>query len=427
MNTKRSPRVVISAFACSPFRGSESSVGWNIISRLDPDISVTVLHGDLTASRQSAREIELYYSNSRKPENLAFEYVAPTKSARIFEYIHRFPLFWMLYYTSYQIWQRDVFSHAKKAHLREPFDVSHEFTYLSYRTPGKLFNLGIPHVWGPISGSVNIPWPYYKLFGFKSFYRPLSRDFLNYLQQRTSRKCRLAASRTMKTFVGSPEDYRMVTRWTHRPPELLLETGTDLSFPTRVRERSQRPLRMVWSGLFQARKALPILFDALALLTNEVKWELDILGDGPFRSLWHALARPLASRGTIRWHGSLPRKDALEVVNSCDVLVHTSLKEASTAVILEAISFGLPVVCHNSSGMAVAVDDTCGIKIPVVDPQTSAHGFADAITKLAQRDSDLLTKLSIGAIKRREALSWTAKAKRISSCYRELAAASDPS
>lgn len=229
----------------------------------------------------------------------------------------------------------------------------------------------------------------------------------------------------MKIFVGSPEDYRMVNRWTHVPPELLLETGTDLSFPTRIRQRSQKPLRMVWSGLFQARKALPILFDALALLSSDVKWELDILGDGPFRALWHVLAEPLASRGIIRWHGSLPRKDALGVVNLCDVLVHTSLKEASTAVILEAISFGLPVVCHNSSGMAVAVDETCGIKVPVVDPQTSARGFADAITRLAQRDSDLLTKLSSGAIKRREALSWTAKAKRLSSCYRELAATND--
>ena len=67
------------------------------------------------------------------------------------------------------------------------------------------------------------------------------------------------------------------------------------------------------------------------------------------------------------------------------VLLHTSLAEATSTVILEALARGLPVVCHDACGMRIAVDDRCGIKVPLIDPNTSIKGFSRAIGLLSKK------------------------------------------
>ena len=169
--------------------------------------------------------------------------------------------------------------------------------------------------------------------------------------------------------------------------------------------------RCEWSGVgsIVAVRRMPILLHALAAMGRPVPVEVTVLGSGPETSAWQALARRLHVDGGIRWAGQLARDDALQQVSCSDVLVVTSIQDGTSHVVVEALSLGVPVICHDACGMGVAVTTDCGIKCPLKSPRYSIRGFAEAIRRL-QADPAELQRLSAGAMRRADELSWDAKA-----------------
>jgi glycosyltransferase involved in cell wall biosynthesis len=197
------------------------------------------------------------------------------------------------------------------------------------------------------------------------------------------------------------------------------ETGTSVRADASPKRRDgRRPLRVVWSGSHIGRKALPILLYALAKRQNGVNDDVEIvvLGDGPESGRWRTLAGRLGLAGHIRWTGALPRADALAEVASGDVLAFTGVQEGTPHAGLEALSLGLPVGCHDACGMGTAVTADCGVKVPLRDPRTSVDGFRAAIRRLAS-DALEFGRLSEGALRRAEQLSWDAKVREIANTY----------
>jgi Glycosyltransferase len=87
--------------------------------------------------------------------------------------------------------------------------------------------------------------------------------------------------------------------------------------------------------------------------------------------------------------------------------------------VLEALSLGLPVICHDACGMGIAVTKKCGIKIPLCDPQTSIEGFSQAIRRIFD-DKALVESLSRGALERAAELSWDKKVEEIVAGYEDV-------
>jgi len=100
-------------------------------------------------------------------------------------------------------------------------------------------------------------------------------------------------------------------------------------------------------------------------------------------------------------------------------LLHSALKEGTPHVVLEAMTRGLPVICHDACGMGVAVDQNSGLKIRMLDPKTSVTGFRDAILRVAS-EPGLLESLSEGALSRARDLSWDTKIEKFSDTYRQV-------
>ncbi len=134
-------------------------------------------------------------------------------------------------------------------------------------------------------------------------------------------------------------------------------------------------LKLVWSGVFQGRKALPLVLEALGALSGR-DWRLSVLGEGPEAPAWRAAAGKAGIEDRITWCGMQPRDKALEVMRDAHVLLHSSLKEGTPHVVLESLALGVPVICHDACGMGTAVTDACGIKIPMVSPQASIEASA---------------------------------------------------
>ncbi len=410
-------RILVSAYAVSPVRGSEPGVGWQICSRLAKYHDVTVLCApgvpgpDATYFRD---EIAEYTAKFGEVPGLTLRFVEPSLFSFLFQ--RETPLCRRtVYYAGAAAWQRRALKVARQLHRDAPFDLVHHLNITGYREPGYLWQLGVPFFWGPIGGAPSFPPAYFDLLSRKDRFFYSIRNWMNERQKRAAR-CRATAAAAKHIWAISSEDARLVEQIWRRPAEQMLETGAVLREQGHLRDYDgTRPLRVVWSGQHFGRKALPILLHALAELKNQPPIDLTVVGDGPATVQWQSLAKSL-KLNRIAWTGRVPHERALAEVAAGDVLAFTSVLEGTPHVVLEALSLGLPVVCHNACGMGMAVTDNCGIRVDMVDSATSIGGFAAALRTLAS-DANHVRRLSQGALDRAAELSWDSKVERIVEAY----------
>lgn len=141
-----------------------------------------------------------------------------------------------------------------------------------------------------------------------------------------------------------------------------------------------------------------------------------IIGDGPKREEWTALANDLGVANRIRWAGFRTDVDAL--LAGCDLFVHPSLDDAFPTVLLEAMAAGLPIVASRVGGIPEIV--TQGVTGELVPPGDAA-ALASAIDAvLGNEDTMRLMREAAQADSSRFSTSaWIA---RLTAVYREAAA-----
>lgn len=92
----------------------------------------------------------------------------------------------------------------------------------------------------------------------------------------------------------------------------------------------------------------------------------------------------------IDWISNVSHRDVLKFMQQGDFFVHTSIREATTNVIPEALSMGIPVICHDIDGMSISINNSCGLKIPMKSFEYSVKEFQFAISKLVNYKPYLL-------------------------------------
>ena len=413
-------RILLSAYAFSPFRGGEPAVGWNVATRLAASgHEVTVLSGDLAAEEPDKTDLKRYLETSTLPANLRVIHVPADRLTRRIHDWHVLPGMWFLYYQAYGRWQKSVLREATRLHLEQAFDVAHHVTIIGYREPGYLWQLGIPFFWGPITGAVQTPWRFLPGFSPTGIYKNLSRNLLNLAQMHLPSRSRKAARIARKVWTVSAEDRRMVEQIWGCRAENLIETGASPSAGAGVRTLPRNePLRLVWCGRIDAQKALYIALHALADRSLDSRCTLQVIGEGPEKSRCIALATKLGIASQVHWHGKVEHAEVQRLMADGHALIHTGIKEGTPHVVLEALAGGLPVLCHDACGMGVAVDDASGLKVPLRDPRTSIAGFRAALMRLLNEPA-LLETLSQGAMKRAQELNWEEKIRHFCTAYHD--------
>lgn len=419
-------RVLISAYAVSPSRGSEPSVGWNICVHLAVHHDVTVLcsPGEPPRTRVLRDEISEHVRQYGPVPGLTFCFV----DAPPLGYLCQRESLLMrrtLYYMGYRAWQGEAFRAAVRLHSERPFDIAHQLNITGFREPGYLWKLPVPFVWGPVGGAANTPSSFLAMMGWRERVFYSARNVLNSIQKRTLIRCSRAAKRAGHIWTIGEEDRFLVERVWGCEAEQMTETGTSTNPTVRPKQRDpSKPLRLAWSGRHIGRKLLPILLYALERVAGHdgPGLELVVFGEGPETARWQALTERLGLAGRTRWTGWLPRREAMSELASTDVLAFTGVQEGTPHAVLEALSLGLPVICHDVCGMGAAVTGACGVKVPLRNPQASIEGFAAAVRRLAT-DAGEFARLSAGAIQRANDLSWSSKARNIASVYEQVIAA----
>ncbi len=165
-------------------------------------------------------------------------------------------------------------------------------------------------------------------------------------------------------------------------------------------------LRLVSCSDMVEAKRLEVLIDALSLLDDlRVRWTH--IGDGRMReSLERQAADKLGKRSNItcQWVGEVPNSEVrrhLETVEH-DYFITTAKSGGGVPMaVVEACSYGLPVIATDVGGVSEIVGDDNGLLLP---RDISAQQLADALRKAAALDYE-------GYIEKRECSleKWRAK------------------
>ncbi|MDE1162927.1 MAG: glycosyltransferase [Acidobacteriaceae bacterium] len=409
-------KVLLMAYECSPYRGSEWAVGWGRLLQAARVAETHVITGE-----ENFHALERARGEGLLPENVHFYTPEPDAKLRA-----RDPHAGMFayHYGAYQHWQQLAFPLAESLHREHGFDVVHQVTVNTFREPSYAWQLEAPFVWGPVGGSQNFPLAFLPMLPAKEAAKELVRAGVNHLSLRLKPRVRAAAHKASIVFASNStnaQDYRKA--W-GREIECLLETGlAEVNEPDRTRFEQRAagasgPLKILWSGELQTRKALPVLLRALVCVKQP--FQLTVLGDGPMRPLWESEAATLGLADRVTFCGRLPFPEAVAAMQKAELFCFTSLRDTSGNVVLEALAAGVPVVCFDHQGAGDMVSNACGVKIAVTTPTRSIQQWAQTIDSLAQEGERLLA-LSRETTAQARKFLWSANGDRINAVYRELA------
>lgn len=403
-------RVLISAYACSPYQGSEPGVGWGFVATLAERHDLWVI----VEEEKFRSEIERYLAeNPEFSRSVRFFFLRKRRNRRLRK------IWPPSYYWYYRQWQLDALTLAERLHGEIGFDLAHQLTMVGFREPGYLWRLGVPFVWGPVGGMGSFPWRFLPTVGAYGAAYYLGYNLYNYLQMRFARRSRLAAvAAGSGLLTATPENQFGAKKYWGCPSTLISEVGLP---PGATLEPTRRhpgePFRMIWTGQHTPGKALDLALSAVGMQATGLQWELHVLGRGPRTEAWRQLAQELGVADRCQFHGWLPRDQALGVMATSHLMLITSLRDLTSTVTVEALALGLPIVCLDHCGFAGVVDDRCGIKVPVTTPAKVVTDLSLAIGRLAA-DESLRVALAHGAVRRAQDFSWERKAELVDGIYR---------
>ncbi len=148
---------------------------------------------------------------------------------------------------------------------------------------------------------------------------------------------------------------------------------------------AQQPIIASASTLID-QKGLPHLLDACALLRNRgVKFTLLLIGGGYLQKSLEEKARALNLGDTVRFLGWVHGASA-KALPACDIFVQSSLWEAMSIVVLEAMSLAKPmVVTRVGENAHVVQEGVTGLLVPPANADALANGLERLILDAALR------------------------------------------
>jgi glycosyltransferase involved in cell wall biosynthesis len=413
MESNESINVLVSCFACGPNWGSEVGMGWNWIINLADHCH---LHVITEKGFQKEIETEIVKLNLVNPPK--FYYIDIGDFGR--------KLFWkqgsLWFYFHYGKWQRTAFKQALKIIESNEIQLIHQLNLIGFREPGYLWKLSRrkPVIWGPVGGFNQVPFNYILKFSLKNKAFYFGKNLIHFFQVYFDRRVRNAFANSTLVLAESTSTKKIIKKVFGIDTILMNETGADFKdFYQHPTFCNNNTLNLLWVGKIQGLKSLPIALMTMKKVQGKVPVKLSIVGDGPDEISCKQFAINLGIDDIVCFLGKKPNKEVKELMKVHDLLFFTSLKEGTPHVVLEALSNGLPVLCHDACGHGDIINDSIGIKIPMESHFKSVELFAEKIQYLNKNPSRLV-EFSKNTREYVETYSWENKTKKMIDIYQSV-------
>ncbi|MGA7624821.1 MAG: glycosyltransferase [Candidatus Acidiferrales bacterium] len=402
-------RVLISAYACEPGKGSEPAVGWRWVQQLSRFHEVWVI------TRANNRDLIESALAIKPMPHVHWVYFDLPHWARFWKRRQRGA------HLYYYLWQVAIYFVARSLHRRISFEVVHHITFGQYWVPSFLAFITAPFVWGPVGGGESAPRGFWwglssrgKMYEtFRNFSRTLAS--FNPIMRAAARRSHIAIATTEQTALRLRNlGARNVT--VH--PQFGM-TSDEIQQFAKFPMRQSRPFRFISIGRLIHWKGFHLSLRAFAKFqASHPDSEYWITSSGPEDANLRNLAKNLGiDSKVVFWGGFRTLQEVYAKLEECDVLVHPALHEAFGNVCLEAMAAGRPVVCLDLGGPALQVTKETGIKVPARAPGQVIGDLAMAFCRLAD-DAELRLRFGQAARRRAEMdFGWDKKGEWMNRVY----------
>jgi len=394
-------KLLLSAYACEPDRGSEPGVGWHWVlelARLGHDVWVLTRANNQQAIQRASPNLR----------NVSFIYYdLPNWLAKLKK---KAPILQFYYF----LWQWGAYRTARELHRQEQFDLVQHLTFGVFRHPSFMGRLGIPFIFGPVGGGERTPFRLRMDYGVKGHLVDAVRDLANvgarwnpWLHE-TLGAAHLILAKTPHTRMALPRRY-------HHKVRDAIEIGVTGAAASPQSTSYDRGIKFLFVGRFLFWKGMQYGLRALARLLQDVpSARLTMVGAGPERRRWRRLCQTLEIAHAVEWNGWMHQSELGSVYGSHHVLLFPSLHDSSGGVVLDAMSCGLPVVCFDLGGPGVLVTKNSGIAVTTAgrSQQQLVAALAEAMKVLADQP-DTLRAVQLGALARARELTWATVVRRV--------------
>lgn len=403
--------VLINAYACGPDMGSEPGVGWKWVVYLARHCEVYVItEGEFKDNIEKALEL------LPQKERIHFFYLPVSDKIR--------KMCWnqgdWRFYRHYRIWQKKALEVAYRIMQEHTIDIVHQLNMIGFREPGYLWKIDDrPFIWGPIGGMNMFPESYLVKAGLRRTFLVKLKNRINTYQIRHHGRVKKALRRADGLISAIPEAREGIKTYHGRDSYLISETGCEVKgdMPDRSRDKKEDAFHILWVGRFLYSKQLELALYSIAEVKHLPGLKFHIIGDGSRREYYKNIARRLHLDDVCVWHGKIPNQEVHRQMRQSHLFFFTSVSEATSTVVLEALENHLPVLCFNTCGFGAVVDGSVGEKIELSDPACSVVEFGRKIEYLYYHREEMEWK-SGNCHRKVVALSWEEKANQVLAIYK---------
>lgn len=365
--------VIVVAYQLHYSKGSECAVAWDYIRHMSQNNRLTVLYGSSGGHHEIGNTAAMEEYTALHPiENVTFVSVKPSFLSKYWGYslsgIRKF-------YKEYKLWHDDVYNLIRELISKEKYDIIHFLGPIGYHEPGRLYQLPLPYIWGPVGGMglfparmlVNSDLRYGFSGGGTRF---VIKALLSYWRLNTNRRVK-RAFREADVVVGATTEYvrnieRAIGKRHHSVIKYLPENCINEVFDLNYDKFEAKRIKLIFIGRLDGGKAPMIVLEALAKMGDDAKrLHVDFLGDGPLKERCENYVRERGLGDVVTIHGHVGRSEVLTMISYAQLMVLTSLYDANTTVVWEAMAHAVPTMCLDHCGMRDTIKDGSGIRIPL--------------------------------------------------------------
>lgn len=385
-------KLLISAYACAPNRGSEHGNGWVTIVELSRYHDIWAL-----VNEENRAAIESHIAQHPLPNvHWVFadlpQWLISWRKPVQFERVH------------YYFWQHWMYGIAKRLHEQVGFNGSMHLTFGSYWRPSFLRRLPVPFVWGPLGGGENIPQTFYPTLDKETIDWDRRKRLVETLACTLDPTVRATATGSTVALVPTTLTAEKVRDLGAKNVIVFGQSGLPVAELEKLRNIAIRqnpsPIRFISMGRLLGWKGIHLAVRAFAkLLERYPDAEYWHDGDGVLADEITDLAAELELGEKFRLIADNTRPQAMDNLAQSDVLLFPNLHNEPGWVCFEAMAAGRPIVYLRGRLPYPGAEETSFIS-DADSVEDAVNDMAEAMYRLA---SDSTLRIRMGEAAREHA------------------------
>lgn len=405
MNMSNRKNILVLAYSISPYRGSECSVAWNYVTEMSKEHCLTVMYG-CGGMHMGDNDDMSKWLKSNRLNNVDFIFVKPTPLSMALNWTNRNGYFMYPYFLAYKLWHKKAYQTAIQLLNNQHFDLIHYLGPIGYREQGYLWKLNIPYMRGPMGGFDFAPAKMLADLPFTAQLKQYFRNVTSKLTLKYNSTIRRALKRADLLIAATTESQQKIQKY-YGIKAVYMPENCIIGQINLNRQKFQNPskYRIFMVGTLDWRKCQIIILHTLLKCKFKDKFHIDLVGDGPARKRFEEFTSDNRIESYVTFHGNLDRAEVVKLFHRAHLNVITSISEANTTVLWEAMACGVPTMTIDHCGMHDIINDNCGIRIPV----SSIDGISDMMAKQLDNMAEhpqLFESLANGALNRCQEFLW---------------------